>query len=692
LRLATDPARLPFDTTASLPQPDGPVGQERAMRAIAFGAHMTGRGYNLFVSGPKGTGRHSATGALLGKLASSMPVPPDWCYVHNFADPSSPTALYFSAGQGAEFRDAMAGFVEALKFATRGNDPQSARTISRDEATALIRPLWDRFATNRGVPEYLEAVWNDVISHSAAPESEKREERSWRSYQVNLLVDNSAARGAPVVSLGRPSLTRLTGKVEHVPVLMTAVTDFMLIRPGALHQANGGFLLIDAQELFQREFSWETLKRALNARRIVIESPAQLMDRSQAVTLRPDPIALDLKIVLFGEPWLYHRLRAIDPDFADLFKVQADFATTAERTDANCAALLQVMASLARREGLRAFSRTGAARLLDEATRLAADAEKISVRTGRLADIAREADHFAQEAGHALIHARDIVEAIEAKEDRAGRYKALEHELIKRNFVFIDTDGAKAGQVNGLTVLSAPGFAFGVPARITAQVRPGNGRVIDIERLARLSGPSHIKGVHILSGYLNGTYSNGHALSVSASVAIEQSYAPIDGDSASAAELAAILSAIADVPLKQCIAVTGSINQHGVLQPIGGVNEKIEGFFDVCSMRGLGGHHGVIIPKANIVNLMLRDDVVQAAREGRFRVHAAETMDEVIALLSGMSAGARGRGGFPRGSFNARVHDRLVYFARPRILRPVRVGGRWPLPERERIAARFGKR
>ncbi len=397
------------------------------------------------------------------------------------------------------------------------------------------------------------------------------------------------------------------------------------------------------------------------------------------MTIQPQPIPLDIKIVLFGEAWLYYRMRELDPDFADQFKVHADFATSADRDDANCGALLRLFSSVARADGLKQLDRAGAARMIDEAARLAGDAEKISVRTGRLTDLLREADHFAGAGGRSLISAEDVGQAVAAREDRAGRLKALEHELVKRRIIFIDTEGSKTGQVNGITVLSTPGFAFGLPARITAQVRPGNGGVTDIERLAEFSGPTHAKGVQILSGYLNGHYSINRALSLNASVAFEQSYGPIDGDSASAAELIAILSAIADVPLKQGVAITGSINQHGAIQPIGGATEKVEGFFDICAMRGLTKGNAVIVPKANIANLMLRDDIVEAVRAGRFAVYAVETVDEAIEVLTGMKAGAlRAGGGFPRGTFNRKVADRLTWFARPRILRPIRLDGWWP--------------
>ncbi|MGD0864721.1 MAG: AAA family ATPase [Rhizomicrobium sp.] len=790
LRLKTDPARLPFETTANLPESDGPVGQQRAMRAVAFGARIAQPGYNIFVAGPQGSGKHTSIRRALEKMASAMPPPPDWCYVHNFASPHRPLPLRFPAGHGAQFKAAMGEFVETLKAAMprlfasedyrrrksaieeefkqtvegalnklRGlAEAQGLALVERDEGgfdfspqrdglalsedeyrrlpksdrerltqrtrelraqlektmealgslrdktvekvraldrelgetavRTLMRPLSARFDSNREAHGHLEAMFQDVMAHIDALQAtardtgkaeDRRNEVPFHRYEVNLLVDNAGATGAPVVSLALPSLSNLVGKVEHVPLLVTIITDFMFIRPGSLHKANGGFLLIDAMDLLQQDVSWETLKRALREARIKIENLAEILDRSNTVTIQPQPIPLDLKIVLFGEAWLYYRMRELDPDFADQFKVHADFATSADRDDANCGALLRLFASVSRTDGLKQLDRAGAARMIDEAARQAGDAEKISVRTGRLTDLLREADHFAGEGGRSLISADDVGRAVAAREDRAGRLKALEHELVKRRIIFIDTDGAKTGQVNGITVLSTPGFAFGLPARITAQVRPGNGGVTDIERLAEFSGPTHLKGVQILTGYLNGHYSINRALSLSASVAFEQSYGPIDGDSASAAELIAILSAIADVPLKQSIAITGSINQHGAIQPIGGATEKVEGFFDICAMRGLAKGNGVIVPKANIANLMLRDDVVDAVRAGRFAVYAVETVDEAIEVLTGMKAGTlRAGGGFARGTFNRKVADRLTWFARPRILRPIRLDGWWP--------------
>ena len=788
----TDPARLPFETTANLPEADGPVGQDRAMRALSFGARMTQPGYNIFVTGPQGSGKHSSIKRALEHMAAAMPPPSDWCYVHNFAAAHRPRALRFPAGEGARFQKAMAEFVESLKGAmerlfdsedyrrrrdaieaefrghvdgtlealrggaekqglalvekseggfdfrpqrdglvlsdddyrrlskverdrlsarardlggeleqtmkaledTRDKAMASVHALDRELGEAALRrmmtPLSDGFRAIPPAQAHIEAVFQDMMAHLDALQAGARGESDneghsregevpFHRYEVNLLVDNAGARGAPVVSLALPSLSQLVGKVEHVPLLVTVITDFMYIRSGALHHANGGFLLIDVLDLLQQDVSWEALKRALREMAVRIENLAEVLDRSQTLTIQPEPIPLDLKVVLFGEPWLFWRLRELDADFADLFKVQADFSTHAHRNDDNATALLRVLSSVARRDGLRHLSRSGAARMIDEAARLAGDAHKISVRTSRLADLLREADHFARESGRALITGEDVAVAVAAKEDRGGRLKALEHELIERRILFIDTDGKKVGQVNGITVLSAAGFAFGMPARITAQVRPGDGCVTDIDRMADFSGPTHAKGVQILSGYLNGHYATNGKLSLSASIAFEQSYGPVDGDSASAAELIAILSAAADVPLKQGIAITGSINQHGQMQPIGGANEKIEGFFDICALRGFAKGNGVIIPRTNVMNLMLRDDLVDAVRQGKFQIWAVDTVDEAIEILTGMKAGTKKPNGrFPQGSFNARVLRRLTWFARPRLLRPIHLDGWWP--------------
>jgi len=462
-----------------------------------------------------------------------------------------------------------------------------------------------------------------------------------------------------------------------VPLVTTAITDFMYIEPGALHRANGGFLLIEALELLQQEESWNALKRALREGRVRIESLADIRERTQTMAIAPEPIALDVKVVLFGEPWVFDRVRALDPDFASLFKVQAEFSNSTERNDVHCLALLRSIAAMSRRDRIRHLDRTGAARLIDEASRMAGDAERISVRVGHIYDLVCEANTYAADSGRLLIASWDIERALAARQDRAGRMKALEQDLIKRRLVFIETDGARVGQVNALTMIKAGSHDFGAPARITASVGPGQALGVRIERLAHYTGLSPRRGAQTLMGYLNATYAPFVPLSLMASVAFEQCYGPIDGDSASAAELIAILSGIADVPVAQGIGVTGSIDQHGAMQPVGSINQKIEGFFDICMMRGLKPGHGVIIPKANAVNLMLREDVAEAARRAAFAIHAVETVDEAIEILTGLAPGARGPRNFARGSFHRLVVENLTEFARPRILRPVQLDRWW---------------
>jgi lon-related putative ATP-dependent protease len=661
LRLVTDPARLPFDSTAALQAPLAPAGQDRAMRALMFGAGMAQPGFNVFVTGPRRSGQRDAVRQALERLAAAMPAPPDIVYVHNFDAPQRPRMLRFASGEGAQFRAGLAEFVAELKTAKPGDVPA---------LRSLIAPLAHRFNRHREAHAHIGCIYQDAVKQIGDVPVHR--------YVANVIVDSGAARGAPVVSLSRPSLANLVGRVDHVTVLMSVVADHRHIRPGALHAANGGFLLVDALDLVRQEAAWEALKRALRSRSIRIESLSELHDRVPAQPLHAEPVPLDVKVVLFGEAWTYHRLAQADPDFAALFKVQADFSNTAPRDDTNCADLLGTMAGIARAEGVKQLDRSGAARLIDEAARLSGDAERIDVRTDLLADLVREADHYAAVAGRSLIAGEDVARAVEAREDRTGRAKALERERVARRIVLIDTEGAAVGQVNALTIASAGGASFGMPVRLTAQAAPGDGRVIDIEREARLGGPVHAKGVQILSGYLNGAYAIGRPLSVAASIAFEQTYGPVDGDSASAAELIAILSAIAGVPVKQSIAITGSINQHGQMQPIGGANEKIEGYFDVCAARGLSGRQGVVIPKANGASLMLREDVVSAAGKGLFAVYAVETIDEAIGVLTGMTPGRKGRNGkFQRGSFNRRVQDRLIDFARPRVLKPVHLDPWW---------------
>ena len=486
----------------------------------------------------------------------------------------------------------------------------------------------------------------------------------WRRYRVNLIVDHEETDGAPVVYEDNPNYQTLVGQVEQIAQMGALVTDFNLIRPGALHEANGGYLIVEARQLLTQPYAWEGLKRALQNEEIQIESPGQALGLIRTLTLEPEAVPLDVKLVVVGERMLYYLLDALDPDMDRLFKVMADFDDQIDRDAAREDAYADLIATTIDDNDLRPFDRSGVARVFEHSLRLVGDTEKLSARVEEIRDLLTEADHWAQDDGADTVTDDHVQRAIDAQIRRAGRLRDRVQETIEREKIYIDTTGATVGQVNGLSYLEAGGFSFGRPHRITARVRLGEGEIVDIEREAALGGPLHSKGVLILSGFLEGRFAQRSPLSLSARLVFEQSYGGIDGDSASSAELYALLSALAEVPLRQNLAVTGSVNQRGVVQPIGGVNEKIEGFFDVCEERGLTGDQGVLIPAANTDNLMLRPDVVAAVEAGAFHIYPVETVDQGIELFTGMEAGTRDeQGAFPDGTINAKVEARLRTFA-----------------------------
>jgi lon-related putative ATP-dependent protease len=527
--------------------------------------------------------------------------------------------------------------------------------VAKHAVDASLDELIAAFSDVAQVSDYLAAAGRDL-----------------RRYLVNVMVSNGvsggvrAQGGAPVVEELNPTYGNLIGRIEHIAQMGTLVTDFLLIKPGALHAANGGYLLIDARKLLLSPFAWEALKRALKAREIHVEQPSEATGFSMISTqsLDPDPIPLDLRVVLFGDRELYYMLSAYDPDFAGLFKVQADFDDTIARSAENDNAYARVIASIVKEHGLKPFDASGVARIIDEGARLADDREKLSIEIGRIADIVREADYWSSQAKRKLTTKQDVARAIDEQIQRADRLRDRAQETIARGLVLVDTEGARVGQINALSVIQLGTFSFGRPSRITARVRVGAGRVMDIEREAKLGGALHTKGVMILWGFLAGRYALDVPLSLAATLVFEQSYGGVDGDSASAAELFALLSALSEQPIRQSLAVTGSVNQLGEVQAIGGVNEKIEGFFDVCRQRGLNEQQGVLIPKSNVQHLMLREDVVEAVRHGQFAVYPISTIDEGIEILTGVKAGERGpEGRFPGGTINRLVEDKVRSFA-----------------------------
>jgi lon-related putative ATP-dependent protease len=549
---------------------------------------------------------------------------------------------------------------------------------------AVDEAFGDLLASFSDVPaalDYIRAAGRDLIHNVGIFLSTGEEENAivkrpldtahdarFRRYMVNVMVSNGdgSPGGAPVVEELNPTHGNLIGRVEHIAQMGTLVTDFLLIKPGALHRANGGYLLLDVRKVLLSPFAWEAVKRAIKAREVRIEQPIEASGYSliSTQTLDPEPIPLDVRVVLIGDRELYYILSAADPDFWRLFKVQADFDDSIARSAENDNAYARLIASIVKEHKLKPFDASGVARLIDEGARLADDREKLSIEIGRIADIAREADYWSSEARRKVTTKQDVARAVEEQIQRADRLRDRAQETIARGVVLVDTEGSQVGQINGLSVLQLGSFAFGRPSRITARVRLGSGRVTDIEREVKLGGPLHSKGVMILWGFLAGRYALDVPLALAATLVFEQSYGGVDGDSASAAELLALLSALSDQPIKQALAVTGSVNQWGEVQAIGGVNEKIEGFFDICRARGLNEQQGVLIPKSNVQHLMLREDVIEAARHRQFAIYPVATVDEAIEILTGIKAGERGpEGRFPAGTINRLVEDKLKSFA-----------------------------
>jgi lon-related putative ATP-dependent protease len=562
-------------------------------------------------------------------------------------------------------------FHEMPKWRREAHDKMRAldREVTRAAVNSLIDELAARYAALPEVQRYLGQVKQDTLENAAAFRQHKDGETPtlfgiplprpegmeipFRRYAVNVLIEHAGAAGAPVVGEDHPSHAALVGRIEHVSQMGALVTDFTLIKAGALHRANGGYLVLDAMKVLTQPYAWEALKRSLRSRAVDIRTLGQELGIISTVSLEPEPIPLDVKVVLVGERPLYYLLHAWDPEFAELFKVAVDFEEDMPRGESDDAQYARLIAGCAKHEKLRPLDREAVARVVEQQARDAGDAHKLSVRMQALVDLLREADYWAATAGREVIGAADVRRALEAQVARADRVRERLREHIVRGSLLIDTAGSRVAQVNGLSVVQLGDFAFGTPHRITARVRLGNGRVVDIERESELGGPVHSKGVLILSGYLSGRYVLNKPLSLAASLVFEQSYGGVEGDSASSAELYALLSALADAPLRQSLAVTGSVNQHGDIQAIGGVNEKIEGFFDLCRERKLTGGQGVLIPEANVKNLMLREDVVDAVKAGSFGVYAVRTVDQGIELLTGL----------PAHEVHARVEERLSGYA-----------------------------
>ncbi len=534
-------------------------------------------------------------------------------------------------------------------------------------------------ARNHALKPYLEALHKDLVlnadlflswerSSAEAPfprgPAALHSDPRFHRYAVNVVVTHQDASGAPVIVETMPTLSNLTGRIDYMSQQGALVTDFTQIKPGALHRANGGFLLLDVRRVLAEPFALEALKRSLETRAIQITTAADRLGLIATTTMEPQAIPLDVRVVLVGDQQLLLLLSELDPDFGQFFRVAAEFADDMIRDAGSIELFARVLATVGGQEGLRPVARDGVAVLIDAASRAAEDQRKLSLRTSEVLDLMREADHVASQDGAGAITGAHVTAAINARERRLGRTRDNLLEMVRGEKILIATSGSVVGQVNGLTVADIGELRFGMPIRITARARMGSGRVVDIEREAKLGGPIHSKAVLILSGFLAARYAADVPLSLWASLVFEQNYGRIEGDSASLAELCALMSALAEVPISQSYAVTGSVNQLGEVQPVGGINEKVEGYFHICSERGLTGRQGVLIPRGNLSNLMLRDDVVQAVAAGQFQIHAISHVDEAIAQLTGLPAGQRSANGeFESGSINANIEARLLDFA-----------------------------
>jgi len=554
---------------------------------------------------------------------------------------------------------------------------ETVEQLNRDVALGAmghrVASLKDKYAHVAEVNAFIDAVQVDMVGNlpqfmeEVHPPQQPSpipnpllKELAFRKYEVNVIVDNSESKGAPIVFEQNPTYSNLFGKVEREFQYGVVTTDFTMIRSGSIHKANGGFLVLPIEDLFRNPFVWDGLKSALKTGTIAIEEPAERMGYITTKSIKPESISLDLKVVLIGTPIINQILYTQDPDFSELFKVKADFDFAMERNEDNIRKYSAFVCTICEKYNLKHLDRSAMAKIIEYGSRLADDKTKLTTRFSLISDILREASYYATLEEEGMVEAKHITKAIDERTYRSSLIQEKIREYITRGVFLIDTEGEKVGQVNGLSVISLGDIEFGRPSRVTASIGVGKGGIMDIEREASMGGPSHTKGVLILSGYLAHKFAQDKPLSLNARLVFEQSYEGVDGDSASSTELYAILSALSEIPLKQNIAVTGSVNQRGEVQAIGGVNEKLEGFFEVCKAKGLSGTQGAMIPASNVQNLMLKEEIVEAAKAGKFRIYPVTTIDEGIEVLTGMKAGERlPDGTFEQGSVNYLVDKRL---------------------------------
>ncbi|VAW64906.1 ATP-dependent protease La Type II [hydrothermal vent metagenome] len=773
---------LPFESTAELEDLPEILGHERAFEAIEFAINVTHRGFNLYVMGSSGLGKHGLIRKFLSKRSLLEETPSDWCYVSNFEQDYKPRALKLPPGKGRGFKKDMKNLMEDLAKAINASfeaseyqeqiqvieksfqnkqaslldkhaeqAEQQDINLSQTPSGFILTPIVDGhnvteeeydslpevekeeiedkigafqekleylapemsrqrrehnikikklnrkvalFASSnlikdtkrkyKALPEvvnYLKALQEDVLHHlelfsetedddsSGSDHSHQQgsQNESMERYQVNLIVDCCNQKGAPVVYLDNPTYQNLVGRIEYESRSGSPGSNFTLIKPGALLQANGGYLVLDAHKILSSPHAWDALKRSLYAKKVKIENLEQVVGGDTSVTLEPEAIPLKVKVIVLGDRDTYYLLHDIDPDFPELFKVEADFEEEVLRDEASTLQYARLIASRARKFKLKNLDAAAVARIIEFSSRLANDSEKLSTRLRTIDDLLIETQYWAEQSQNQLISGDDVQKAIDSQIKRTNRIQGLIQSDIQRGTLMINTDGEAVGEINGLSVFDIGKYGFGQPSRISATVHQGSGKIINIEREVDLSGSIHDKGVLILSALLASRYTRDTPLSFSASITFEQSYGLIDGDSASVAELCVLISALTSLPIAQGLAITGSLNQQGRVQAIGGVNEKIEGFFDICKQRGLNGKQGCIIPEVNIKNLSLRKNVVDAIETGDFNVYPIEHYEDALELLLGMPAGEEHiDGSYDKGSINDRVVKRLCEFSENR--------------------------
>lgn len=720
LRIQLDPLQLHFKTTIETKVLTRLIGQERAIQALNFGIRIKSEGYNIFAMGPSGIGKRSLISKILISNAKKQPVPPDWCYIHNFETPQKPISLPLPAGRGYAFQKDMKLLIHEIaenitavlesdayqngmkkisdKFykiqKASGKDNSKIKSsklhhlykkkyekekilqlkLTKLVIAPLVKKLRKKNIKFPPIVKYLAEVQNDILEHinDFIKQDDKTnitnfyfESSSLAKYKVNLFVDNRNLKGAPIIFEENPSYSNLICRIEHTSEQGNLATNFTLIRPGSLHQANGGYLIIEARKFKKNKEAWEALKNALYTHTISIEEIEHTTDSIKPVSLNPYPIFLSVKIILLGDRNSYYSLCQNDNDFTQLFKVAVDFDELIERNNKNIQLYARLIGTIIAQKKLRPFNASAVAAIIDHSSRLAEDNEKLSTHISLIEDLIIESNYWANSKNKKIVNAIDVKKALSSQVYRMDRSRELYHEDIYRGFVIIKTDGKVIGQVNCLSVRRVGNFSYGHPTRVTARVRFSKGKFIDIQREIKLAGPMHSKAGLIISNFLASRFNQFHTFSFSASISFEQVYCWTDGDSASVGELCALLSALAKIPIHQYLAVTGSIDQYGKVQAVGGLNEKIEGFFDICTAQGLNGKQGVIIPAINKKNLMLREDIVEATKSKKFLVYPIKTIDQAILLLTGYPSGKRNKEGhFPPGTVYNQIEENIKRFAK----------------------------